>query len=372
MNEITEPNIDELAAVREQINQIDAELARLFAERMDAVGRVVAYKAANNMPVLDAARERQVLARNLALLPNEKLKPYFQQFLQYFMDLSKDYQRAVLQQNTVAYAGAEGAFASQAARELFPNYRYHSCVDFANVFQEVLGGQAAFGVIPFENSYTGEVGEVFDLLFKHNCYIQAICDLPIRQNLLALPGAKLSGIKKVYSHPQALSQCAAFLQEYALQPQPYANTALAAQYVADGGDKSAAAIASAESAQLYGLEILAPNINSSSQNTTRFIVIGRELKACGSHFNLLFTVNHNAGQLARVMSLIGDMGFNMESIKSRPLRDLPWQYYFYVEIEGNVADAAAQELLTKLKTNCHTLKVLGNYDLIQIIGGNFR
>lgn len=358
--------LNELETARERINQLDAELARLFEERMAAVNQVVAYKAAHDLPVLDTERERQVLTKNLARLQNQELAPYFRQFLQSFMDISKDYQRSILQQNTVAFAGAEGAFASQAARELFPTYRYHSCADFAGVFQEVLAGQAAFGVIPFENSYTGEVGEVFDLLFKHNCYIQAICDLPIRQNLLALPGARLSGIKKVYSHTQALSQCAAFLQEYNLQPQPYANTALAAQFVADSGDLSLAAIASAESARLYGLDILAPSINSSSQNTTRFIVIGRELKACGSHFNLLFTVNHNAGQLARVMSLIGDLGFNMESIKSRPLRDLPWQYYFYVEIEGNVDDAAAQDLLVQLKNNCHSLKLLGSYDLLQI------
>lgn len=358
--------LNELEAARERINQLDAELARLFEERMAAVNQVVAYKAAHDLPILAPAREQQVLAKNLALLQNQELKPYFRQFLQHFMDISKDYQRAVLQQNTVAYAGAEGAFASQAARELFPTYRYQSCADFAGVFQAVLAGQAVFGVIPFENSYTGEVGEVFDLLFKHNCYIQAICDLPIRQNLLALPGARLSGIKKVYSHAQALSQCAAFLQEYALEPQPYANTALAAQFVAESGDLSLAAIASAESAALYGLDILAPNINSSSQNTTRFIVIGRELAAGGSHFNLLFTVNHNAGQLARVMSLIGDLGFNMESIKSRPLRDLPWQYYFYVEIEGSVAEPAAQDLLARLKSNCHSLKLLGSYELKQI------
>ena len=111
---------------------------------------------------------------------------------------------------------------------------------------------------------------------------------------------------------------------------------------------------------------MAANINSSNQNTTRFIVIGQSLSQNGSRFNLLFTVNHNAGQVAKVMSLIGDMGFNMESIKSRPLKSLPWQYYFYVEIEGCLADEAAQNLLQKLKTSCHSLKILGSYDLKQI------
>lgn len=358
--------MNQLEEARGRINQLDAELARLFEERMTAVEQVIAYKAEHNLPVFDAERERQVLEKNLGLLQNERLQPYFRQFLQSFMDISKDYQRSILQANTVAFAGAEGAFAFQAAKELFPTYRYHSCADFESVFQEVLAGRAAFGVIPFENSYTGEVGEVFDLLFKHNCYIQAICDLPVRQNLLALPGAKLAGVQKVYSHPQALSQCAAFLQEYALQPVAYANTALAAQFVAESQNQALAAIASAESAELYGLQVLAANINSSNQNTTRFIVIGQSLSQNGSRFNLLFTVNHNAGQLAKVMSLIGDMGFNMESIKSRPLKSLPWQYYFYVEIEGCLADEAAQNLLQKLKTSCHSLKILGSYDLKQI------
>ena len=198
--------MNQLEEARGRINQLDAELAHLFEERMTAVEQVIAYKAEHNLPVFDAARERQVLEKNLGLLQNERLQPYFRQFLQSFMDISTDYQRSILQANTVAFAGAEGAFAFQAAKELFPTYRYHSCADFESVFQEVLAGRAAFGVIPFENSYTGEVGEVFDLLFKHNCYIQAICDLPVRQNLLALPGAKLAGVQKVYSHPQALNR----------------------------------------------------------------------------------------------------------------------------------------------------------------------
>lgn len=357
--------MDKLTKARETINEIDAEMARLFERRMAAVDEVLAYKQAHNLPVFDAKREQQVIEQNMALLQNPELKPYYRRYIQGFMDITKDYQRARLKQNTVAFAGAEGAFAEQAARGIFPDYRYQICDDFEQVFREVLDERAAFGVIPFENSYSGEVGEVFDLLFRYNCYIRAIWDLPVRQNLLALPGAALADIKNVYSHPQALSQCARFLQEHNLQTTACTNTALAAKAVAASGDKSLAAIASAESAELYGLNILAENINSSSANTTRFIVIGKDLPLTGSRFNLLFTVNHNAGQLARVMSLIGDLGFNMESIKSRPIKDLPWQYYFYVEIEGCINNADAQNLLNRLKTNCDSLKVIGSYDLQQ-------
>jgi chorismate mutase/prephenate dehydratase len=358
---------NKLDRARSRVNEIDAEMARLFEERLTAVGDILAYKREHDLPVFDATRERQVIEKNQQYLHNEEFAPYYRQFIQHFMDLCKDYQRAALQQNTVAYSGAEGAFAFQTAQILFPNYLLRSCDDFEDVFQKVLHEEAAFGVIPFENSYTGEVGEVFDLLFKYPCHIQAICDLPIRQNLLALPGASLSSIKQVFSHPQALSQCAKFIQEHGYQAVPHSNTAVAAKEVSQSGDLSRAAIASAESAQLYGLDIIAPNINSSSSNTTRFIVISRELAETGSRFNLLFTVNHNAGQLARVMSLVGDMGFNMESIKSRPAKNLPWQYYFYVEIEGSLQDEKTKELLQKLKNNCDSLKILGSYDL-KILG----
>ncbi|HIU10534.1 MAG TPA: chorismate mutase [Candidatus Avidehalobacter gallistercoris] len=358
--------MSKLDEARAEVNRIDAAMAHLFEQRLHAVNEILAYKREHKLPVFDAAREQQVLERNMAELNNAAFAPYYRRFLQNLMDVSKDYQRAELSQNTVAYAGAAGAFASQAAKILFPDYTYNVCEDFEQVFQQVIKGVAAFGVIPFENSYAGEVGEVFDLLFKHPCHIQAIWDLPVQQNLLALPGANLSDIKKVLSHPQALSQCAPFLQQHNFQAVPYTNTALAAKQVAEKKDKTLAAIASAESAELYGLQILADGVNSSAANTTRFIVIGRELPLAGSRFNLLFTVNHHAGQLARVMSLIGDLGFNMESIKSRPIKDLPWQYYFYVEIEGSLQTTATQDMLQKLKASCDSLKVLGSYDIRQI------
>lgn len=359
--------MDKLQAAREKINTIDAQMASLFEERIAAVSEVLAYKREHNLPVFDSEREQQVIERNLALLQNDSLAPYYRRCIQSLMDITKDWERAELKQNTVAFAGAEGAFAWQAARELFPDYRYQICEDFAEVFREVLEERAAFGVIPFENSYSGEVGEVFDLLFRHPCHISAIWDLPVCQNLLAVPGASLADIQTVVSHPQALSQCTPFLQAHSLNPQAHTNTALAAQYVAEKGDKTLAAIASRDSAELYGLNILAEAINGSSTNTTRFIVIGKDLPQTGSRFNLLFTVNHHAGQLAHVMSLIGDMGFNMESIKSRPIKDLPWQYYFYVEIEGSLAEERTQQLLTKLKADCDTLKLLGSYDIKQLI-----
>ncbi len=231
------------------------------------------------------------------------------------------------------------------------------------MFKAVIDGDIEYGVIPFENSYTGEVGEVFDLLLKYDCYINRIYDLKINQNLVANKGAGLKDIKQVYSHHQAISQCKMFLKNFEFEIIPYPNTALAAEYVSQSGDISKAAIASEQTAQLYGLEILVPNINTSTENTTRFIVISKKLIKSGNRFNFLFTVNHDAGQLAKIMQIIGSMGFNMESIKSRPLYSLAWQYYFYVEIVGDLNDHKTALLLDELKQNCKELKVLGAYSI---------
>ena len=161
-------------------------------------------------------------------------------------------------------------------------------------------------------------------------------------------------MKKAVSHPQALQQSAKFIRSLGLETQAFQNTAAAAKSVAEAGDKSVAAIASLETAALYGLSVLAENINTSETNTTRFIVIGRRMNAAGNRFSLLFTVDHRAGRLARVMQLIGAMGFNLECIKSRPMPNVPWEYYFYVEVVGDLSAEKSKELLDTLSGVCRT------------------
>lgn len=355
--------MDTLENARKKIDEIDKQMADLFEKRMAAVEDVITYKKQNNLPTLDSGRETLVIEKNSQYIRDKKYLDAYVKFINSVMDISKNYQRNFINQDIVGYQGTKGAFSYIALKNLFKDNKNCAYATFEDVFKAVAEGEIEYGVIPFENSYTGEVGEVFDLLLKYDCYINKVYDLKINQNLIVNKGATLKDIKQVYSHHQAIGQSQMFLKNFDFEVIPYPNTALAAEYVSKSGDISKAAIASEQTAELYGLNVLVPNINTSAENTTRFIVISKKLIKEGNRFNLLFTLNHDAGQLAKIMQVIGNMGFNMESIKSRPLYNLAWQYYFYVEIVGDLKDAKTTELLEKLKENCKELKVLGAYSL---------
>ena len=181
------------------------------------------------------------------------------------------------------------------------------------------------------------------------------------QNLLVLPGTQLTEIRSVYSHQQAIAQSETFLKQFHLPATAMLNTAMAAKFVAESGDKTKAAIASAETAALYGLEVLVPRINTDGDNTTRFIVISREKPTAGNRFSLLFTVDNKPGKLAEVIQVIGASGFNMESIKSRPMPHVPFEYYFYVELVGDPTADETGALLHELDRTCRTVRLLGVY-----------
>ena len=257
---------NELEQARREIDAVDAEMAALFCRRMDAVRRVAAYKQARGLPVLDASREEAVVAKNCARLPDEAYAEYYEDFIRHTMGLSRAFQRAVLGMGTVAYQGVEGAFSHIALTRLFQHVRAQAYPTWAEVFDAVAGGDAAYGVLPFENSHAGDVSEVLDLCYAHrDICVCDVYDLPVSQNLLGVPGAHLSDVKKAVSHPQALQQSAKFIRSLGLETQAFQNTAAAAKSVAEAGDKSVAAIASLETAALYGLSVLAENINTSGQ-----------------------------------------------------------------------------------------------------------
>ena len=188
-----------------------------------------------------------------------------------------------------------------------------------------------------------------------------VSDLRGPKTRLARPGAALTGIRHVYSHQQAISQSETFLKQMGLPCTAMDNTAMAAKFVAESGDRSKAAIASRETAALYGLEVLVPDINTDGDNTTRFIVISREKPTRGNRFSLLFTVDNKPGKLAAVIQKIGASGFNMESIKSRPMPHMPFEYYFYAELVGDPARAESEALLRELDRTCRTVRMLGVY-----------
>ena len=363
--------MDLLQQARSEIDRIDAEMAALFERRMRAVADVARYKAQTGKPVFDAVREAAVLEKNAARLQDEALRPYYRRFLQQAMDVSRAYQRAILGRGTAAYQGVQGAWSHIALRRLFPFARALSFTTWAEVFDAVQNGDAEFGVLPFENSSAGDVSAVLDLLYTHPGLIVArMCDLPIRQDLLGVPGGSLAQVRMVISHPQALAQSSAFLQQHGFATRPWSNTAEAARAIAERKDPSMAAIASAETAELYGLTILAAGVNTEGDNTTRFIVIQRAAEppvptGDGQRLALLFTARHEPGRLAAVLDQIGTRGFNMECIKSRPLPHVPFEYYFYVQLvcpRGSTR-AGCEALLDTLRADCSTLRLLGAFTL---------
>ncbi len=354
--------MDALEQARAEIDTVDAQLAALFERRMAAVLQVAEYKRAHGLPIYDAAREAAVLEKAAARIQQPALRPYYKDHVQHMMDLAKQYEAAVLGQNRAAYQGVEGAFAHIALKALFPHAEAVSYSTWDEVFEAVAAGEAAHGVVPFENSHAGDVSAVLDLCYNHpELWVVDVYDLPISQNLLVLPGTQLSQLRTVYSHQQAIAQSETFLKQFRLPATAMANTAMAAKFVAESGDPTKAAIASAETAALYGLEILVPNINTDGDNTTRFIVLSREKPTAGNRFSLLFTVDNKPGKLAEVIQVIGASGFNMESIKSRPMPHVPFEYYFYVELVGDAAAGETAALLRELDRTCRTVRLLGVY-----------
>ena len=288
--------MDTLEQARAEIDAVDAQLAALFERRMAAVLSVAQYKQAHGLPVYDAAREAVVLEKAAARIQDPALRPYYKDHVQNMMDVAKQYEAEVLGENRAAYQGVEGAFAHIALRALFPHAEAVSYPTWDEVFEAVRRGDAAHGVVPFENSHAGDVSAVLDLCYNHpELWVVDVYDLPISQNLLVLPGTQLAQLRHVYSHQQAIAQSETFLKQFHLPATAMPNTAMAAKFVAESGDPSQAAIASAETAALYGLEVLVPSINTDGDNTTRFIVLSREKAHRGQP---LLAALH-AGQQAR-------------------------------------------------------------------------
>ena len=355
----------DLEKARQKINEIDSEMARLFTERMNAVKKVAEYKRLHGLQVTDSVREAENLKRNSKLIEDESLKSYYVTFLQSNMEISKNYQHRLLEGMRVAFSGVEGAFANIAANKVFPDAVAVPYGDFRAAYNSVAGGECDCVLLPIENSYNGDVGQVMDLAFFGSLYINGIYDIGIVQNLLVNKGAVMDDIKTVISHPQALGQCAEYIKRHGFETIEAVNTAVAAKMVAESGRKDIAAIASEEAAEKFGLQKIEAHINESNVNTTRFAVFSRTLKtpsATDNNFILLFTVTNEAGSLGKAISIIGDNGFNLKALKSRPTKELVWSYYFFAEGEGNINSMQGKKMLSELKTKCSEIKVIGSYE----------
>jgi len=352
----------DIESARRTINEIDGEFAKLFEKRMQAVQAVAEYKKERGLLIEDKNREAEVIARNSLLIKDDEIREYFVDFLQHNMEISKNYQHRLIFGHRVAYSGVEGAFAHVATKKIFPDCESVSKTDFKSAYDAVVNGEADCAVLPIENSFNGDVGQVMDLAFFGPLYINAIYDASIVQNLLACEGATLETVKTVISHSQALGQCGDFLRERGYALAEAVNTAAAVKHVAELADTSVAAIGSKEAGELYGLKTIKSHINQSNTNTTRFAVFSRVQKQNDRNdtkFIMLFTVKNEPGSLGRAVSIIGENGFNLRALKSRPTKELSWEYYFYAEGDGKIDSFEGRRMLSQLESVCMHVKVIG-------------
>lgn len=360
--------MNELEQARKIINEVDTQMAQLFERRMEACELVAKYKKEHGLSILDEQREKEVIAKNSSLIENSVYKEYYTEFIKETMRISRSYQTRLNEGQRVAYSGVEGAYAYIAARKMYPGATLVSYPNFESAYRSVENGESDVAVLPIENSYAGDVSTVMDLMFSGTLYVNQVINLPITHCLMANDGVELTQIKKVISHPQALAQCQEYIKNMGFEAITCENTALGAKSVKENSLTDTGAIASMETAELFGLKVLASGINASRTNTTRFVAFSRaqnspntKSRNMNERFILMFTVRNEAGALAKTIDIIGAHRFNMCNLHSRPMKELLWNYYFYVEADGNINTQNGKDMLRELSATCDRLKLVGTF-----------
>lgn len=373
---------------RESIDEIDGQLIKLFNERMGLSKKIGEYKRENKLPVLNPGREREIL-RRVAEGSDQDLGAYSQVLFRMLFDLSRSYQdrlasnesklgasiqnaldntdKVFPNSGTVACQGIEGAYSQLAADRLFPLGNVMFFTNFSAVFQAVENNLCQFGILPIENSLHGTVAEVYDLMKNHNFYIVRSIKMQINHILLGLPGAKLSDIKEIYSHEQALWQCGNFLKQYPqIKLQVCENTAIAAQKVAESADPQIAAISSEHCAALYELNKLAENIQNSDCNYTRFICISKDLALYpgADRISIMVSVSHEPGSLYRLIAKFAALGVNLLKLESRPVEGRDFEFLFYLDFQASLYSPEIRQLLNELAKDSDNFVFLGAYNQV--------
>ena len=376
----------ELTEYRKQIDEIDRQLVDLFVRRMNVAAGVAEYKREHNLPVLDASRERALMTK-ISELAGEDFEDYACTLYTTLLDLSRSYQHKQLGETSrfyreitealkntpqmfperamVACQGVEGAYSQIAAERLFrhPNIMFLSTWD--KVFGAIESGMCRYGVIPIENSTAGSVKKVYDLMVSRNFRIVRTVRIKIDHNLLTNPGAKLSDIREVYSHEQAISQCAGFLSSLGsnIRIHRVENTAKAAQMVAESGRTDVASLSSRSCAAQYGLNVIASAVQDNGNNHTRFICITNqnEIYPGADRTSLMLVTPHTPGALYRILSRFNALGINLLKLESRPRPDTDFEFMFYFDLDVPVYSPKLAQLLAELEQECEEFSYLGSY-----------
>lgn len=373
----------DLLECRNKLDVIDKQIVKLFEERMDICGKVAETKIATGKAVYDAEREKQKLEAVSAMAGSDFNQIAVRELFSQMMSISRKYQYFILAEHgramklgferldqlpmegvRVVHQGVEGAYSHAAAIQYFGrNAEIYHVARFEDAMKEVQLGNADYAVMPIENSSAGAVIDMYDLLTRYDNYIVAETFLPVNHALLGVPGAKLSDVKTVFSHPQALMQCSAFLNDNGLKQISVENTAVAAKRVVEEGDKSQAAIASEIAGKLYGLELLKPFIQNNQGNTTRFVILANRkvYQKDAGKISLCFELPHTSGSLYNMLGNFIFNHVNMMMIESRPIPGKNWEYRFFVDIEGNLQDAGVKNALRGIGAEAQNFKILGNY-----------
>lgn len=370
-------NLDE---IRQEINSIDEQLIKLFKQRMDCAKDVAYYKKATGTPILNQAREDEILDR--VEKAGEEYGMSARLLYSNIMELSRALQHTIVgsgkelkelidnaktvipKENVrVACQGIVGANNHDASLKIFPDCSPIFCESFGDVFKALKDNKADFGVLPVENTSGGSVSDVYDLILKHRFYIIDSLDMQINYYLASINQANLEDIEEVWSHPQALTQCSNKIKEYKLKAVSSSNTAVAARDVANSKRVDIATICNKSAAEEYGLKILKENFENRQDNTTRFIVISKELyiPENADKVSLCFSLPHVSGSLYSVLCRFASLGLNLTKIESRPIEGSQFEYLFYLDFTGNVHSENAINLICQLSEEMPEFSFLGNY-----------
>ena len=375
-------NIQEL---RNEIDQIDDELVKLFCRRMDAAAQIAACKRENNLPIYVPAREREVLAK-VAQTAGDEMGNYTRVLYSMLFELSRSYQskknlstcplhekiansidntpKLFPQAPMVACQGVEGAYSQIACEKIFKNPFIMYFKNFEGIFTAIEQGLCQYGILPIENSTAGSVKKVYDLMIRHNFSIVRTFRLKVDHNLLAKPGTDLTQIKEIYSHEQALNQCSAFLEKLpGVKIIAVENTAVAAQMVAQSDRTDIAAISSRSCAELYNLVNLAPSIQDKDNNRTRFICISKNLEIYpgADKTSIMMVLPHRPGSLYRVLARLYALGINVTKLESRPIPDRDFEFMFYFDLDTSIYSEEFVQLMCEIQDLCEEFKYLGSY-----------
>lgn len=366
----------DLSTLRAQIDKIDSQILELFSERMDVCRQVGEFKKANNLPVMQGNREKEVIDRIRSNAP-DGLEDGAAVLFQNIMDISKSIQNIGMIDSSasinykdfspekaekIACQGTDGAYSAAACKKLFGGKPVEFYRNFEDVFAAVESGAVDFGILPLENSTIGSISETYELMAKHDFYINSLIRVEITHCLAAKKGTKLSEVKKVYSKGEALSQCSKFLKNGGFELCEYANTALSAELVVESKEPIAC-ICSESCAEMHGLDVLSSKIADAYPNFTRFICFSKNLTVNPDSdiVSVLLTLPHIKGSLNRLLTKFSVNGLNLTKIESKSIAGSDFEVMFFLDFLGNCNDSKVRALLEDLNREMSSFRLLGNF-----------